>query len=145
MSDGTITTANSIFILTVPGLYPSGIQLQGYSAERAWQTEAQELTESQIGVDGQKASGWVPTMVQQTVALLANSKSRTVFNNIARLQKANRDAVVFQGSITLPSTGESFSCLNGTLKNYKSLPDAAKVLQPIDFAIEWQDIQPSLL
>lgn len=145
MADETITSANSIFILTVPGLYPSGIQLQGYSAERAWQSEAQETTESQIGVDGQKASGWVPAMIQQTVALLANSKSRSVFNNIARLQRANRDALVFQGSITLPSTGESFACINGTLKNYKPLPDAAKVLQPVDFAIEWQDIQPSLI
>lgn len=145
MAATTITSANSIFILTVPGIYPQGIKLEGYAAERAWNTDAQETTESQIGVDGQKASGWVPAMVSQTVSLLANSKSRQVFNNIARAQRANRDALVFQGSITLPSTGESFACINGTLKNYKPVPGAAKVLEPVEFAIEWQDIQPTLI
>ncbi len=144
MDTGTITSANADFILTVPGIYPQGVKLQGYSAERAWQSDAQETTESQIGVDGVKASGWVPAMITQTVSLLANSLSRQVFNNIARAQRSNRDAIVFQGSITLLSTGESFACLNGTLKNYKPMPDAAKVLQPVDFAIEWQDIQPTL-
>ena len=145
MADGTITSANSVFILTVPGIYPQGIQLQGYSAERAWQSDAQEQTESQLGVDGQKASGWVPAMVPQTVSLLANSGSRRVFNNIINTQKANKDAVVFQGTITLPSTGESFRCINGTVKNQKVIPDAAKVLQPVDVQIEWQDIVPTLI
>lgn len=141
---GTITSANSVFILTVPGIYPQGIQLQGYSAEKAWSTDAQEITESQIGVDGVKASGFVPAMVPQTVSLLANSVSRRIFNNIIDATKANKDAIVFQGTITLPSTGESYSCLNGTVKNSKRIPDAGKVLNPVDIQIEWQDIVPTL-
>lgn len=145
MADATITSANSVFTITVPGIFPAPIQLQGYSAEKAWSTDQQETTESMIGVDGLKASGWVPAMIKQAVSLQANSPSKSVFNAIARAQKANRDAIVFQGTIVLPSTGESFSCINGTLKDYKPLPDAAKVLQPQEFNIEWQDIQPTLV
>ena len=144
MADETITSANSVFTLIIPGVYPNGVQLQGYSAESAWQSDAQEQTESMIGVDGQKASGWVPAIIAQTISLLANSTSRAVINALARAQKANRDAIIIQGTIVLPATGEAFSCINGTLKNYKPVPDAAKVLQPVEFVIEWQDILPSL-
>lgn len=145
MPSGTITSANSVFTLTVPGIFPAPIQLQGYSAEKAWSTDAQKTTESQMGVDGVKASGWVPNMIKQTVSLLPNSASRSIFNAIARAMKANRDAIVFQGTIVLPSTGESFSCINGTLAEYKPLEDALKVLGPVDYVIEWQDIQPTLV
>lgn len=145
MADGTITSANSVFILTVPGVYPAGVQLQGYSAEKAWSSDNQAQTESQMGVDGKKASGYVPAIVPMTISLLANSKSREVFNNIIRAQKASRDAIPFSGSITLPSTGESFSCINGTVKDAKIIPDAGKVLQATDVVVEWEDIRPTLL
>jgi len=84
MADETITSANSVFTLIIPGVYPNGVQLQGYSAESAWQSDAQEQTESMIGVDGQKASGWVPAIIAQTISLLANSTSRAVINALAR-------------------------------------------------------------
>lgn len=142
---GTITSANAVFMLNVPNVFPGGpVQLQGYAADRAWESDAQETTESRIGVDGIKASGWVPSMVKMTVRLLPNSNARSIFNAIARAQKANRDAIVFQATITLPSTGEAFSCINGTLKSYKPLEDAAKVLEDVPAEIEWQDIQPTL-
>lgn len=144
MANGTITSANAVITLTVPGLFPAPIQIQGFSAEKAWSTDNQETTESMIGVDGLKASGWVPAMIKQGFSLMANSPSRQIFNAIARAQKANRDALVFQGTIVLPGTGEAFSCINGTLKDYKPIPDGTKVLQPIEFNIEWQDIQPTL-
>lgn len=136
---GNITSANASFTITAPGVFPAPIAIQGFSAEKAWSTDQQEQTESMIGVDGLKASGWVPAMIKQGISLLANSNSRSVFNAIARAQKSQRDAIVFQGTFVL-STGENISCINGTLKDYKPIPDGAKVLQPIEFNIEWQDI-----
>jgi hypothetical protein len=141
---GSITAANAVFSLTVPGIFNAPIQIQGYANEKAWSSDAQKVTESRIGVDGVKASGWVPNMIRQTVALLPNSNSRSVFNSIARAMKANRDVIILQGTIVLPSTGEAFSLINGTLEEYKPLEDAGKVLQDIDYVIEWQDIQPTL-
>lgn len=140
----SITSANSVFTLTVPGLYPTPQQLQMYSTDRAWESGAVQLTESMMSVDGKKASGLVYNLVEQTVTLMANSPSKQVFIDIVNAQRAKRDIIPFNGTITLPSTGESFICTNGTLRSSKMLPDGAKVLQPMDFVIEWESIQPTL-
>ena len=144
MADTTITSANASFIIAVPGLYPAGVTLAGFSAERAWETADLQVTESQMGVDGRKTSGYTPMMVEQTISLQADSPSKQVFNAIYRMMKATRDAVYITGSIFLPSTGESFAGVKGTLKNFKPLPDAAKVLQPMNFSIEWESLDPTL-
>lgn len=145
MSDTTITSANSVFTIAVPGLYPTPVQLQGFSAERAWETADLEVTESQMGVDGRKTSGWVPNMVSQTISFQADSPSKQIFITIQRAMKAARDVFYISGSIVLPSTSESFTCTKGTLKTVKPLPDAAKVLQPMNFTIEWESIDPTLI
>ena len=144
-NNNTITSANSVFTIVVPGLYPSGVQLSGYSAERAWETADLVVTESQIGVDGRKTSGWVPNMPEQTISLQADSPAKPIFKAIYNMMVAQRDAVYISATIQLPSTGESFSCVKGTLKNYKPLPDGGKVLQPQNFSIEWESIQPTLI
>lgn len=145
MPSTTITSANAVFSIIVPGLYPSPVQLSGFSAERAWETADLVVTESQMGVDGRKTSGWVPNMIEQTVSLQADSPSKFVFNAIARAMKAAKDALYISGSIVLPSTGESFTLTKGTLKNFKPVPDAGKVLQPMNFSIEWESIEPTLV
>ena len=33
----------------------------------------------------------------------------------------------------------------GVLKNFKPIPDAAKVLQPMDFVVVWESLKPTLL
>jgi hypothetical protein len=146
MSNGntTITGANSVFTISVAGLFPVPQRLQGYSAERAWETGAQEQSESQMGVDGRKTSGFVFAMVEQTVSLQADSPSKQIFTALQNAQRAARDVYYISGTIDLPSTGESFICTRGTLKTVKPLPDFGKVLQPMDFVIEWESIQPTL-
>jgi hypothetical protein len=145
MSDTTITSANSVFTITVPGLFPAPVQLKGYSAEKAWSSDQQELAEVQMGVDGRMTSGYVPNPVSMSVSLQADSPSKAIFNAIAAATKQGRNSFYITGAISLPSTGEAFSCIRGVLKNVKALPDAAKVLQPMEFSITWEDIRPTLL
>lgn len=144
-SASTITSANAVVIWTIPGVFPAGIQMQGFSADKAWSTDAQEQTESMMGVDGRKASGRIPAIVPQTYTFMANSPSRSVLNAMKNAQKALGDVIPFSATIVLPSTGESFTCINGTIKNMKAIPDAAKVLQPVDVVVEWEDIVPTLI
>ena len=141
----TITSANAVVMLAVAGLFPVPVQIQGFSAEKAWDTNPVVVTESQMGVDGRKTSGWVPNMVEQSYSLQADSPSKQFFNAIQRAQVATRDAYYITGSITLPSTGEAFTLTKGTLKNFPSLPNGGKVLGPMDFSIEWESIQPTLI
>lgn len=141
----SITSANSVFTLSVAGLFPAPQQLQGYSADRAWEAGNVEVTESQRGVDGRKTSGVVLNMVEQTISLQADSPSKIIFTSILNAQRAARDVYYISGTIDLPSTGESFICTRGTIKNAPPLPNAGKVLQPVSYVIEWEDIIPTLI
>lgn len=145
MADTTITSANSVFTLTVGSLYPSPVQLQGYATDRAFTTEAVDLAEVQMGVDGRMTAGFTPMPVKQTVTLQADSPSKDIFTTIIQAMKTAREIYWISGTISLPSTGEVFTLTRGILTNAKQIPDAQKVLQPVDFQITWESINRSLL
>lgn len=143
MADKTITSANSIFTIAVSGLYNSPVQLQGYAADRAWETEGIEIAETLMGVDGKLSAGYTPQPVTQTIHLQADSASIDLFDTIFNATKASKEVYRLTGSIVLPATGKAYSCRRGVLKNYKPLPDGAKTLQPVDFQIVWESIDPT--
>lgn len=145
MADTTITSANSVFSLVIPSLFPAPVQLQGYSVDRAWNTPGQDLAEIQMGVDGRMSYGYIPKEIPMTISLQADSPSKSIFTALARAIKAARDQFTISAVIVLPSTGESFTMTRGVLQNAKAIADAGKVLQAMDYIIVWQDIAATLL
>jgi len=145
MADTTITSANSVFTIVIPGLFPAPVQLQGYASDKAFTTEAIDLAEVQMGVDGRMTAGFTPNPTKQTVTLQADSPSKDIFTALIQAMKTAREVFYISGSITLPSTGESFALTRGILTNTKQIPDAQKVLQPMDFVITWESVNRSLL
>jgi hypothetical protein len=133
MDNSTITSANSVFTLVVAGLFPAPVQLRGYASDKAFTTEAVDLAEVQMGVDGRMTAGFVPNPVKQTVTLQADSPSKDIFTAMIQAMKTAREVFYISGSIALPSTGESFTLTRGILTNAKQIPDAQKVLQPVDY------------
>ena len=145
MDNSTITSANSVFTLVVAGLFPAPVQLRGYASDKAFTTEAVDLAEVQMGVDGRMTAGFVPNPVKQTITLQADSPSKDIFTAVIQAMKTAREVFYISGSISLPSTGESFALTRGILTNAKQIPDAQKVLQPMDFQITWESVSRSLL
>ena len=145
MDNSTITSANSVFTLVVAGLFPAPVQLRGYASDKAFTTEAVDLAEVQMGVDGRMTAGFVPNPVKQTITLQADSPSKDIFTAVIQAMKTAREVFYISGSISLPSTGESFALTRGILTNAKQIPDAQKVLQPVDYVITWERIDRSLL
>jgi hypothetical protein len=145
MADTTITSANSVVTLTVPGLFPTPVQLSGYSADRAWETADQELSESQIGVDGRKTAGFVFQTIDQTFTLQADSPSKAVFKAIQTAMQTAQEIFYITGEIALPSTGETFTGTQGTLQRIKPMPDGGRVLQPVAYVINWGRLTPGLI
>jgi len=143
--DTTITSANSVFTLVVAGLFPAPVQLKGYASDKAFTTEAVDLAEVQMGVDGRMTAGFVPNPVKQTITLQADSPSKDIFTAVIQAMKTAREVFYISGSISLPSTGESFALTRGILTNAKQIPDAQKVLQPMDFTVTWESVNRSLL
>lgn len=145
MADNTtITSANSVVTIAAPGLFPVPQQLQGFAADRAWESDSVEQAEVQMGVDGRMTAGFVPNPVRQRFSLQADSPSKQIFLAIQRAQKATRNIYYLSGSIDLPSTGESFICKRGVFQSAKPLPDGGKVLEPMEFEIVWESIDPTL-
>ena len=145
MPDTTITSANSVFTIVVPGLFTAPVQLRGYASDKAFTTEAVDLAEVQMGVDGRMTAGFVPNPVKQTITLQADSPSKDIFTAVIQAMKTAREVFYISGSISLPSTGESFTLTRGILTNAKQIPDAQKVLQPVDYVITWESVNRSLL
>ena len=143
--DTTITSANSVFTIVIAGLFPTPVQLQGYASDKAFTTEALDLAEVQMGVDGRMTAGFVPNPTKQTITLQADSPSKDIFTALIQATKTAREVFYISGTIALPSTGESFTLTRGILTNAKQIPDAQKVLQPMDFVITWESVSRSLL
>jgi len=145
MADTTITSANSVFTLVIAGLFPAPVQLVGYATDKAFVTEGLELAEVQMGVDGRMTAGYTPTPTKQTVTLQADSPSRDIFTALIQATKTAREVFYISGSIVLPATGESFTLTRGILTNGKQIPDAQKVLQPVDYMITWESVNRALI
>lgn len=141
----TITSANSIFTLTIPGLFQAPVQLMGYSTDRAFATDAVQMAEAQMGVDGRLSAGYTPSPIVQTVTLQADSPSRDIFSTLITAMDTAREVYWLNGTISLPATGESYSMIRGVLVNAKAIPDAQRVLAPIDYMITWESVTRSLL
>ncbi len=139
----TITSANSVVSLSVQGLFPTPVQLQGYSTDKAWDTASVVVTETQIGVDGRKTAGVVFNAVKQTYSFQADSPSVQIFEAIYAAQRAARDVYYIAATIDLPSTGESYVCNKGTLEDYNAVASAGKVLTMREFSVNWASIQPA--
>lgn len=145
MAEHTITSANSVFTIVVPGLFPVPVQLRGYATDKAFTTEATDMAEVEMGVDGRMTAGFTPMPVKQTITLQADSPSKDIFTALIQAMKTAREVYFLSGSITLPSTGETFALTRGVLTNAKQIPDAQKVLQPVDYVITWESVNRSVI
>lgn len=56
-SNFDVTSANAQLVLTVDQLFPSGIELQHFSADGIFSSDAIEMTETRRSVDGRMVAG----------------------------------------------------------------------------------------
>lgn len=136
----SITSANSIFMLTIPGLYAAPQQLQGFAAEDIFDTEDIDTSEEYMGADGKLSAGFIFVPVKQSVMLQADSASITLFEAWYAAEQAAREKFFAQAIVQIPSIKRTYLLKNGVLKGYKPIPDAKKVLQPRKFGFVWESV-----
>jgi hypothetical protein len=139
----TLTAANSVFLLTIIGLFNVPQQLQGFATDDMWDTDAVESAELLMGVDGVLSAGWIPTAKKQTITLQADSASNLLFDGWATAQESARELYVAGGVIRLPGVNTSYALLRGFLTSYRPLPPVKKILQPRQYGITWNSILPA--
>lgn len=141
----SITSANSVFMVTVPDLYPVPQRLQGYSADDSFMADAVVLAETLMGVDGKLSSGYVPNPTTLTITFQADSPSIAIFEYIVQSMQAARDTFAISGTIALASIGRAYACVKGTLTEYTPLPPGKKVLQPVTYKIVFESVTASAI
>lgn len=139
----TITAANSVFLLSVGGIFPVPQQLQGYAADAAFAFDSVDPAEVVMGVDGHMSAGYVPYMTVQTINIMPDSPSLIIFETWLAANKTAGDVFFADGHIALPSIGRKYVMTRGVLTSAKSAPDVKKVLQAIEYKITWQDVAPA--
>lgn len=140
MAGNTITAADAVYTLVIDDLYPSGVVLHGFSADNVYSTNDLQLAETVLGVDGYLSAGFVFNSVQQTISIMPDSESWDVFETWQNTSVAAVAVFRCSATVTLPAIKKKYVHINGVLRTWKALPDAAKTLQPGQATIEWQKI-----
>jgi hypothetical protein len=139
----SITSANAIIALTIPGVFPTPVQLQGFAADDIFDTDAVNPAEILMGVDGKMSAGFVFVPTVQNYSLQADSSSNRIFEEWFRQQQAAAELFYADGIVTLVSIGKVYTMRKGALTGYKPMADGKKVLQPRKYAITWESVAPS--
>lgn len=139
----TLTTANSVFTLSVSSVYPTPQLLQGYATDDAFTADDVAPVEVVMGVDGKLSGGFTPVPYVMTIMLQADSPSCRVFDDWHAAQKAAKEVYTGSAIIVLQGTGQKYAGSKGFLTGYSPAPAVKKILQPRKFVITFEDLAMS--
>jgi hypothetical protein len=139
----TITSANAIVTLAIVGLFDTPVQLQGYSADDIFTVEPRQTSEVLMGVDGILSAGFVCNPTVQNISLQADSNANDIFDQWVQAMKVARDVYFANATVVLLSINRTFTCTKGSLTSYPPISDAARVLRPRRYTINWEDVSPA--
>jgi len=136
----SITAANAIIMITIPGLFPVPQRIQGFTADNVYDAADQEVVETAMGVDGILSGGFVFTPIEQNFSLMADSVSNVIFEQWSAAMINSRDVITANGETTLLSVNRKYVSTKGYLVNRSPLPTAGRTLQGRRFMIRWERV-----
>lgn len=140
MANKTLTTANSALLLMVRGLFPVPQAIQGYAVDDSFAVANVKPTEAVMGVDGKLSAGYTPYPTIMTITLQADSASVEMFDAVIANQKANNEALIFDGTLFVQGTQEKNAMTKGFLTDITPTSTAKKTLQPRTFELTWESM-----
>jgi hypothetical protein len=152
---GSITSANASFVLTIPGVYNSGVLLKGFAVDDMFDADPQALTKSSVGADSNSILDYVYARSKIRISFQANSDSIPVFYNWKAAQDAGvpavpggrpavpgPDAIAASAKIVCPSLGLDVDLTNISLTSIPLIPPHKKVAETFVVELEcdpgWQ-------
>jgi len=141
----SLTSNDVVLILTIPGVYDSGVQLQGFKTDDIFDLASRKPNITRMGVDGILSGGKQIQPRVSKVHLEASSESQQVFDDWASAEDSLGDSIPASMTAMFPSNGQEYSCYQGFLTDYKDMPDGKKLLDPLTYEITWQLVQKTAL
>ena len=141
----SITSANAILTILIETIFPTPIQLQGFSGEDIYTSGPLASVETSMGLDGNLAAGFVFVPVPWNVSLMADSASNDVFDQWYDAQQGAKEVYAASGSLILPGIGKKWALTRGFLSSFPPFPDAAKTLRARRYGMMWQSVSAAQL
>ena len=135
-----ITSANASHVLIVDTIIPAGVQLQHFSTDSMFELSEVTVTEDRMGVDGNLAAGWIPSIKTVKVDLEAGSPSMWFMDMLARAMESNRTIYKCTLIATIPSIRKIYTWTGGVLKTGTMVNNAKKVLDPTSWTFDFADL-----
>ena len=137
-----ITSANSVLTISprVAGLIGAGgaFTVEGFASDDAFMSDAVDVAEAVMGIDGKMSVGYTPYITKQTITLQADSPSVVLFEAIVGAQSTLRQPVFLDAALALPAVQKSYVFKLGAMTRVTPFPAGKKVLQPMQYEISWE-------
>ena len=133
----TLTGANAVLTLSIPGVYSSPQQIPGFASDDSFATQSIKRAEVLMGVDGVLSGGFVFVTIPQTIDLQADSPSNDIFDQWDAANQAAVDSLIANGVVLLPGIGKKWTLTKGFLTDFEPIPGVKKLVQPRKYGITW--------
>jgi hypothetical protein len=140
---GAITAADIVLTLSVPLVFTTPQQLQGFANDEVTDIPVLKSAETMMGVDGVLSVGFVFVPVMQSISLQADSASNDLFDAWWTQMQQTKSTYLASGLLKVPSIGKKYTFVGGALTSYKPIANAKRLLQPRSYEITWQSIAPA--
>ncbi|OZI59945.1 phage tail fiber protein [Bordetella genomosp. 11] len=139
----TLTSANSVLMLAVGGVFPVAQQIQGFATDDAFTADAVTPVETRMGVDGKLSGGYTPYPTVLQITLQADSPSIAIFEAWGAAQNVAREVFTSDATVSIPSVGSKYALTKGFLTNFTPMPPNRKILEPQTYTITFESCTPS--
>jgi hypothetical protein len=143
MADRSITAANAVIQIGVDVIFPTPVQLQGFSTNDIYGINPVKPNDTRMGVDGKLSAGKIWQAVPVVYHFQADSESCDFFDQWKLAEDAQVDTFRSNGLILLPGLSKKFTLQRGALTNWTPAPPAGTVLNERTFEITWERIIPA--
>ncbi len=141
----SLTGANAVLMLSVPGLFDTPQQLQGFATDDIFDVEQVKRIETLMGVDGILSGGFVFNEKPMTITLQADSPSNFIFEQWdAAEQPPYGDVLSASMTVVLTGLSTKWSCINGFWTDAPpgGLAAIKKLVQPRKYTLRWEQVVP---
>lgn len=139
-SNFDVTAANAQLILTVDELFPSGIQLQQFSADGIFSSDSIEMTETRRSVDGIMVAGVIKNISSVTITLESASPSVGDLVYLRDSMEANNRPYECTLTCYIPSLGITRTFVRGVLKSAPPISAAQRTMQPTQWGFDFERV-----
>jgi hypothetical protein len=139
----TLTTANSVLLLSVDTIFPVAVQITGFSADDITNSDAVTSKEMSMGIDGRLSAGFVPVAIPQNIVLQSDSLSVDFFEQWISYEASTAETYFATGTLLIPSLEKSYTMNRGVLMSHAAMPSLRKTAQPRTFMINWESVIPA--